>query len=429
MRFLNSLEHSQWLSPAQLRAQQTQKLRSLLEYCSQHVPYYKEVLRDVNIHAGGEHLWDEFRKIPLLEKTVINKNRETLKSEAADPQDFMPNTTGGSTGSPLQFYGDRNSADFTNALTLRNTRWTGWDLGDKQAYVWGSTADISMTDNIYAKIRNALVHRKLYLSAYSMEETNIREYILRINRFKPALVTGYVTALCLLAEYSKNRNLPIRSPRGIIAAAETLHKDQRDLIESAFGCRVFNRYGCREVGNIAQECAEQDGLHINTEHVVVEIVSETGQPCPPGVAGEIVITDLDNHAFPFIRYRMEDLGTLSNRTCRCSRGLLMLEAVQGRIWDVIVGANGSRLVGSLWIFKGISGIIQFQVIQEEAGELILKLVKDDSFTDSEMRKVMARIKEKCGEEMKADIRIVEDIPLTPSGKRKFIISKVSPYVR
>lgn len=429
MRSLDSLERSQWLSSDELRARQARKLRSLLEHSSQHVPFYSDILRNVDIHAGDECLWNEFQKIPLLTKSVINQSRETLKSDATAPQDFLPNTTGGSTGSPLQFYGDRKSADFTNALTLRNTRWTGWDLGDKQAYVWGSTADISLAENIYAKLRNALIHRKLYLSSYSLEEANLREYIARINRFKPALITGYVSALCLLAEYSKYKNLPLRSPRGIIAAAETLHTDQRDLIESAFGCRVFNRYGCREVGNIAQECTEQNGLHINAEHVVLETVSEKGRPCSPGETGEIVITDLDNFAFPFIRYRMEDLGALSDRTCRCGRGLSMLEAVQGRIWDVIVGANGSRLVGSLWLFKGISGIIQFQILQEDPGELIVKLVKDDSFTDSEMQEIRARIKEKCGEEMKADIRIVEDIPLTPSGKRKFIISKVSPYVR
>jgi phenylacetate-CoA ligase len=266
------------------------------------------------------------------------------------------------------------------------------------------------------------------LSSYDMTEENMLEYRNKINKHRPQLITGYGSALYLFSSFLKEKKLDIYTPKGIISSAETLYEHQRERIESVFGCKVFNRYGCREVGNIAQECSEQSGLHMNSEHILVEVLDEDGLPCEPGKTGEIVVTDLDNYAFPFIRYRIEDIGTLSSIACPCGRGLPMLEKVEGRIWDIIVGTNGNRLVGTFWLIEGIKGVKRFQIIQERFGELLVKLVVNSSFTQREKQILVDRVHRKCGQDMKIEIQIVDKIPLTKSGKHRFIISKVSPFV-
>jgi phenylacetate-CoA ligase len=227
-------------------------------------------------------------------------------------------------------------------------------------------------------------------------------------------------------------DLKVHSPKGIVTSAETLYPHQRETIESVFGCRIFNRYGCREAGNIAQECEEHNGLHIFSEHVVVEVVDEKGDPAPPGEPGEIVVTKLDNYVFPFIRYRIGDIGVLSERRCPCGRNLPMLESVEGRVFDIIVGTNGNHLSGTFWTIllrEYVSGISKFQVIQEEYGKILLKLEAGSGFSEKEKEKLISKIRERCGEDMNVEIETVEEIEQTESGKHRFVISKVSPYLQ
>ena len=89
-------------------------------------------------------------------------------------------------------------------------------------------------------------------------------------------------------------------------------------------------------------------MHINAEHVYVECLKENGEPAAAGESGELIITDLDNYGMPFIRYRIGDVGMLSDRKCNCGRGLPIMETVGGRTFDIIVGTNGRHLGGNFW---------------------------------------------------------------------------------
>jgi phenylacetate-CoA ligase len=171
-------------------------------------------------------------------------------------------------------------------------------------------------------------------------------------------------------------------------------------------------------------------MHINAEHVLVESLTENGEIAKEGQRGELIITDLDNYAFPFIRYRIDDIGVLSTRTCSCGRGLPILERVEGRSFDITVGTNGRYLGGTFWTLllrTAIDGILQFQIIQEKWGEIIINLIVGSRFTESQKKRLIQLIHEHCGEDMMIQINLVSNIPLTKSGKHRFIISKVSPF--
>lgn len=407
-----------------LKEQQETAFLKLIDHARSNVPYYSNILRNIDIRS-----LDDITSIPFLTKKTIRENFEDLKATDIPPERFIPNSTGGSTGEKLEFYGDTDQ--ILASLLLRSNTWTGWDVGEKQMQLWGAHYDISKARGFVNRFKSSLIQRNLLLSSYDMTEEDMRDYHGRINRYRPALITGYPSAMALFSEFIRGNGLTVHSPKGIITSAETLYEHQRKIIESVFGCRVLNRYGCREVGGVAQECLEQDGLHIFTEHVMIEVVDDNGKPCGPEESGEIVVTKLDNLAFPFIRYRIGDIGVLSDRICPCGRNLPMLEKVEGRVFDIVVGTNGNHLSGTYWTIllrEYVEGISCFQVIQEEFGKLLLRLIVDDRFDEGEKVKLVKGIREKCGEDMEIDIEIVDDIPLTGSGKHRFVVSKVSPYL-
>jgi len=131
---------------------------------------------------------------------------------------------------------------------------------------------------------------------------------------------------------------------------------------------------------------------------------------------------------PFIRYRIGDIGELSNRRCNCGRGLPILEKVEGRTFDIVVGTNGRAVGGTFWTLilrTAIKGIRQFQVVQESMSEINIKVVAHESFGHSQIALLTNKIREYLGSGMKVNFQIVDKIPPVKSGKFRFVISEVA----
>src|SRR5262249_8028755 len=133
-------------------------------------------------------------------------------------------------------------------------------------------------------------------------------------------------------------------PRGIITSAMVLHNWQRRVIEEVFACRVTNRYGCEEVSLIACECERHEGLHVNADNLLVEVLRD-GRPAAPGEPGSVVVTDLSNRAMPLLRYQVGDVAVATDRLCPCGRGLPLLERIEGREADYVVTPSGRLISG------------------------------------------------------------------------------------
>ena len=422
LRNFQELERSQWLSTDEIKEIQNHKFLKLISHCKKNVPYYSAV--DALDSIGS---LDDIGKLPFLTKDMITENLRSLQASNYPAKRFKLNSTSGSTGKTLRFYSDSENI-MSLGILMRNNMWTGWNIGEKQAMLWGANYDILKAKNVFSRVKNQFIHKMLYLSSYDMTEENMLNYLDKINKYKPRLITAYPSGIYEFASFLEKSRLNIHSPEAVIVSAETLFEYQREKIETVFNCKVFNRYGCRELANIAHQCEVQDGLHINSEHVYVEIINEAGKPCRPGELGEIVVTDLDNYVFPFLRYKIGDIGRLSDKTCACGRGLPLLESVEGRVFDVIIGANGNKLVGSFWLVKDIPGIKQFQIVQEKFDSIDVRLVVDENYEEKLEQILIERIYQYCGKNMKARIQFIDEIPLTSSGKFRFVISKCSPFI-
>jgi len=264
-----------------------------------------------------------------------------------------------------------------------------------------------------------------------MTNEDIKKNIIpAIKSFKPKVIVGYPSSLGYIADYILKNKIKLDIElRGIITSGESLSIFNREIIESAFATKVFNRYGCRDVGPIAHECEAHEGLHIFSDHVFVEIINEKGEECMPGEVGEIVVTDLDNYVFPFIRYKIGDIGKWATHECSCGRKLSLLESVEGRTFDLIIGTNNNRVPGTYFtiLSKKVQGIDQLQFLQEKVGSLEVRLKVNNKYQAANDNILISLMKEKLGDDMNITVKHVPNIDSTISGKFRWVVSKINLY--
>jgi len=425
MARIDELERNQWRSEEELLDLQASKLKRLLAHAYETVPFYRQRFDDLGIDIRDLHRCELFSQIPLLSKEDINKNRDKIISTKLNGNRLIPDSTSGSTGKALYFHRDMRSWAYRRAVVIRNEEWLDIRLGDRSARLWGAPMDLKKAAAVRGRL-HAWANNIMFLSSYDLSDEKLDEYERRLSSFKPKLLISYPGPLTVLAEYLIKKNKKIASTKAIISSAETLLSWQRDVIEKAFFCPVYNRYGCREFGDIAQECEKREGLHVNTDRFVIEILDEALKPVQPGESGELVITDLDNYGMPFIRYRIGDMASFKKEPCSCGRGLPLLERVEGRTLDVVSAPNGNRLGGTFWtlLFRSRPGIKSFQVIQESLEEITIKYVKDTKVANIDFRWFGRCIQDKCGPNFKVHFEAVSYIPKTASGKTRFVVSRI-----
>ena len=412
-------------SPEQLADFQWQRLQKLLRFCWTNVPYYKKAWQQAGIVDISEikNLAD-FAKLPVLTKQDVKDNYDLLIPNSAKGTNFKK-ATGGSTGQPFRFELDTLSNDARQAIMWRGYGWLHAGLGAKSLFLWGDNVGKTGTSQ---KIKEALYHRFYHRKMVSTFDMNIHKldgYIQKINQYCPETIVSYVNPLYEIAKYINKNQITVHSPISLLTGAEPLYEYQRQEIEQAFKSKVYNTYGCREFMLIAAECKKQQGLHINIDHLVVETLNEKQEPIT-GEVGDIVITDLMNYGMPLIRYVNGDRATLSNETCSCGNPLPMIEKINGRKLDVIKTSNGQMIPGELFphLFKEFAGVSKFQVKQSCINSIDISLVINDIFCAEDQHLIIKEINKYSKQMLAINFHVVDDIPLTSSGKYRVTISEL-----
>jgi phenylacetate-CoA ligase len=423
--YLKELEKSQWLSPNELRDLQWRRLKAMLSHAHQNVPFYHSRFEDAGLKPDDIKEPSDLTKLPVLTKDDVRTavaSREILARNIPSNR-FKRNSSGGSTGKPLEYFNDKIQLEYRWASTNRNMEWTGYKIGDKYAQLWSDTQYLARSATLKERASRFAWRRKI-LSAYRMDKPTMEEYFRVIKAYKPKLIVGYASALYLFAKFIESQGLNEALTKAVISSAETLYPEHRKVMEHAFNCKIFNRYGAREFSTLAHEC-EQSQLHTNAENLFTEII-EDGEHAALGESGEIIVTDLHNFCMPFIRYRIEDVGSLSDEKCACGRGLPTMDKVEGRVHDVLVGEGGRYIPGEFFphLFKDLKGIEQFQVVQEKAGELVINVVKVEGFDEKQMNEALAVVRKYFGQNIRIKLEFVQQIPLTKSGKLRYTICNV-----
>jgi len=425
LRYLREYERDQWLPPERIAAIQWDKLQRLIAHCWNDVPYYRRRWTEVGMEPGDIRTLEDFARLPVLTKQDIRQNYEDIHARSLRGQ-MLYKSTSGSTGEPLRLGYTRESFERRIAVMWRGYGWAGSRMGRRTLYLWGAPVD--GPDDLH-RFKDRIYHRvfgRKVLNTYLMSGANMAEYADEIDRYRPRVIVGYVNPVVRLAQWLLDNERKVHRPLAILGAAEALHDFQRKIIEEAFGCKAYNTYGCREFMLVASQCEHQDGLHVNADHLVVEVANR--QPALDGSEiGEVVVTDLHNYGMPFVRYVNGDTAVLGpDSPCACGRGLPRLARVVGRTLDAIRTPDGRIVPGEFFpfVFNDIPGVQGFRVHQRRLDRLDISLVTDAAYDAAAEHRCREQIGRVVGAGITLAIERVAELPLGPSGKVRVTVSEI-----
>jgi len=394
-----------------LQRLRAEKIRALLAHCHSRVPYYRERL-------AGQHT-PELADFPVLERDAVRAQAERLCAEGF-AGDWLPSSTGGSSGEPLTFWTDRVKETRHNAHKLRFRQWFGVRPGDRQVDFWGSPIELGKSSRL-RRFKDRVLLNQALCSAHDLTPERLDGYCQFLAHYRPHLIYGYPTVIARVAQQAAADPQRLRGwrPRVVVCTSEMLYPQLREAIRAGFGAPVVNEYGSRDGGLTAHECP-QGRLHIAAEHVWVEVADADAD----GV-GDLLVTNLDGWGMPFVRYRVGDRGRLSTERCPCGSPLPVLDRLEGRRNDFLVGGEGRHVHGSAanYVMREIPQVLQYRLLQREDRSLDVQVVAAEGWGAEQERAVTEGLRRVLGEPVPVRLQLVTTIAPSASGKYRWVESE------
>lgn len=419
IRRLRELERAQWWEPERIRRRRDALLSEVVETAAREVPFYRDWLAGAGVRPEDVRRPEDLRRFPPVTKEMLRAGHPERTTRDTGRRTYDA-ATSGSTGRNFYVREDAETAGWYRASFMLALGWAGWRAGDPHLQLGMTTArgfDRRLKD---------LVLRTHYASAALLDDAHLDAHLELLEDRGIRHVWGYPGSVYCLARRAAERgwNRPIDS---VVTWGDTLFSHYREQIEGAFGVRVTDTYGCAEGIQVAAQCGTDARYHLFELDCVTETVGDDGEPVATGEPGALLLTRLHAGPMPLLRYRVGDVGTLEAplERCACGRGFALLRAVQGRDTDIVVTPTGNRLIVHYFtgILEHFREIDEFQVVQEVPGSIRVRVVPAAGFgTETEVR--IGEALRAGAPELRVEVEAVEAIPLTPGGKRRFVISRV-----
>jgi phenylacetate-CoA ligase len=404
---------------------QNDKLREVLLWAFDTVPYYRNSFREaglsrLDLEGLTIHNMD---RIPVLSKQDLrNFCKTTLISEKPEQGgEFF--ATSGSTGTPSSIlYSPDMHQRWSAAFECRGRYWAGVSRFHSRGMIGGRRV---VTEGIdkgpYYRYNHFEKH--VYFSAYHISSNTAKQYAEAFPKYNIDYMTGYAMSNYFLAKHFKESNIKVGPLKAVITSSEKLTDEMRTIFQEVYGCKTFDSYGSVEACSLITEC-EHGKLHISPDIGLIEVINEQGIPCKPGETGEIYATSFINFDQPLIRYKIADLITLSEQqVCKCGREMPIVKEIAGRLEDTIVGADGRQIVRFHGIFVNINEIVEGQIIQNTFTDYEVNVVVSKLLTEKGRDIIISRMKSQLGE-ANISVNTVDSIPRTANGKFKAVVSKI-----
>lgn len=358
-----------------VRARQYRKLKRILTECQLYVPYYKELFQQIGFDVERDFVTlEDIKKIPITTKAVVKKYPEKFRNPHYKGG-VQEHHTSGSTGTPLSVVMSNNGWVVVQAVTWRQWSWAGYHFRDKMAIV----RSYAPKDGKLIKMEKARNFR--YYSPFHLSEDNIKMYIEDMVKEKVKFLRGYPSSVKPLAQYVLKTGCDIPQLKAIFTASEILPDSDRELIEKAFKCKIFNHYGLAEGILQMGDCECHKGLHISDEYGYVEIL-DTDNPQIKRIIG----TCLNNLAMPLLRYETNDLAEIAEEKCPCGRSSATVHNIIGRSNSVIhLEDRDIPLTNFYTMMEYYTNIARWQIVQVGLNKLQLRI--QGTLSDEDLAKI------------------------------------------
>jgi phenylacetate-CoA ligase len=432
MAMLFQLEQTQWWSPAELLTQQLRQLQSLVLHAYYSVPFYRQRLEQIGFEPLQPLTLERWRTLPLLTRTDIQSAGDALRSQLLPGShgQLFTKETSGSTGQPLKVYGTELNEFLWMAFTLREHLWHHRDFRQKLAIIRFGSAKTGIGDPPQGLVTNSWQAPVCLLyptgpSATLNINTDISIQAAWLQQHNPDYLLTYPSNLLALANYCQAKGISLPNLKEVRTISEMVTPQLRTLCQHALGAKLVDAYSSQEVGYLAFECPTGEPYHIQSENVLVEILDEAGQPCPPGTPGRVIVTSLHNYAMPLLRYEIRDYA-IPGESCACGRGLPTLTRILGRRRNLLTLPNGEQRWPTGFLkWAQVAPIRQFQIVQKSLEQIEARLVTQRPLTLAEESHLTAILHQTYGYPFQLTFTYLDDIAGQGNGKFEEFVSEIT----
>lgn len=422
--YLNEFDRVRGLSREEVEDYQYQKLIKLLKHAQENSPFFQKRVAEAGISISDIKSVRDLEIIPPLTRSDLQNYWADIIATNYDKSKLDKGSSSGSTGYPVVYYKEPVGSSAGQAGALYGWVIGGWKMGHKGLHIWGNPTTVNNEWKRWSSKLKAKVFQHHKFPAYTLTDGNkfeeLRQLILKE---KYDYLDGYTNAIYLFADYLKRNNLSLMDKSiYVLTTGENLHDYQRDTIEATIG-PVYDSYGCSEINGIAYECVKCRNYHVIDPHVVVEygdVVDDIG-------TRELIVTDLDNYAFPLIRYKLNDLAVPEDQPRDCEVPFMQLKSISGRQSDILRFKDGGSLsvpsfFGSM-LLKQVKGIKQYQIVRVSEDKLVIRFVTFDIFKEDDLKILHKGLYDYLAGKINYSIEIVDEIKVAKTGKFKLLIDE------
>ena len=320
-------------SREQIRAWQDERLVKQVRHVYEHVPYYRNLMKEKGVTPDDIRSVDDLHKLPFLTKADL-RDAYPYGLLAVPLEDAVRiQSTSGTTGRRVVAFYTQHDLDLWEDCCARAIMAAGGDKGDvvHVSYGYGLfTGGAGLNGGSH----------KVGALTLPMSSGNTERQIQFMCDLNSTILCCTPSYAAYLAESIHERGLrdQIHLKAGIFGADAWTQEMRRD-IEEKLGIKAYDIYGLTEISGpgVAYECSAQTGMHINEDHFIAEIIDpKTGEVLPDGEKGELVFTCITKEAFPLLRYRTRDICVLTHEKCACGRTHVKMSKPMGRSDDMLI---------------------------------------------------------------------------------------------
>ncbi|MDP8200614.1 MAG: hypothetical protein P9M11_00565 [Candidatus Tenebribacter burtonii] len=417
--YLHKILKNNKLPRHKLKEIQLIKFRKVLIYAYENVEFYKHKYDEASYNPYTFRTERNVLDIPMLTKEEIRENfPNRIFAKGIDMKKCIIDHTSGSTSEPLKYLIDPHNKAIRDAIHEYVRRIAGWKKNNILLLL--RTPQSKNIDEVNG------TRRIFSISPHS----DIATLLQLFNSLKPDFIFGEPSFLYKIAIELDGLNYAFKTPlKGILSTGEMLIPVMKDRIEKSFNAKIFDSYGCGETVDVACECKSHNGMHEIMEHAYIEILKDQ-KPAKEMESGNVLITDLDNYAMPFIRYNLNDVARRSFEYCSCGITSPLIKISDGRVQDFLVSKD-NRMI-SPFTFTGFispfyneplrSMIDQYQIVQDTKKDITLNIALQKKIDINTKNGLIEFTKHHLGN-VKVTIKMFEKLPQKKYEKFRCVVSK------
>lgn len=252
----------------EIEAARDRRVRRMVAYAYRYVPYYRETMNRLGLRPDDFQTADDLAKLPIMEREQLQRNPEYFASPAPGIARDLTVRNSGTTGRPCNFFYDRRTlfqdAAYGERARAAFTPLIGRSLGYRLTVIAmpsGLSGQVPKYDHEHALLPRQIDLERQYLSLLDPPEENLR----LIKEFEPDVIQSFGSYLGMFFQHIAASRAPLHHPKAIRYTADALPESARRLIEDELGIPVFSRYESMEAPNLAFECEQHNGVHVNID--------------------------------------------------------------------------------------------------------------------------------------------------------------------